>query len=97
MANFKSQDNFGRNRIDCEFSQASGHNCCQDSTFEQEGSDQLSFSKLFFDFDKSNCPNILVFQPSILLDPSVDYESNKYYTPPPIERDILVLVQSFLI
>src|SRR5690606_38539851 len=97
MAKQKKTASASKHGPDCHQHQMAAKNCCEDQTLVLEGIEELSLVKSFEIPDFQMTAMLYALVSCILTSQSVDYYTFDDYSPPPIERDITVLVQSFLI
>lgn len=82
---------------DCKYKQVAKKGCCEDRTLVLEGSEELSIVKSVSIPDVHMTAVLYAMVSFIFTSPSVSHYSFNDYSPPLIERDIPVLIQSFLI
>ena len=85
---------------ECEHNRAhtAKKGCCEDHLLQVEGQDELAQVAASVSMPDFHMVAVLYALVSFISSaPTVDYYSYKDYSPPLIERDIPVLVQSFLI
>ncbi len=97
MAPQKSPCSTDKHDPDCEHQQLTKKGCCEDHTLVLEGSEELSIVKPFSIPDVHMAAVLYAMVSFIFTSPSVSHYSFNDYSPPLIERDIPVLIQSFLI
>ncbi|SHM87135.1 hypothetical protein SAMN04488057_104164 [Cyclobacterium lianum] len=97
MAQHKTPCSSDMHETECEHEHMAMTDCCEDHTLVLEGSEELSLLKTVSVPDFHTTALLFALVSQIFSLPSSDYQSFNDYTPPLIERDIPVLVQSFLI
>ncbi len=97
MAQQKTPCATDKHDLDCDHQQVTKKGCCEDHTLVLEGSEELSIVKSISAPDFQMTAVLYALVSFIFTSPSVDYYSFNDYSPPLINRDITVLVQSFLI
>ncbi len=97
MATKKSTCASEKHDPDCDH-EINKNGCCEDHTLIIEGREDLKVvSKVTLPDFQVAAFVIYTLVSYLFLEPTTDYSSYKDYSPPLIERDIPVLVQSFLI
>jgi hypothetical protein len=97
MATQKSPCATDKHDPDCEHQQVTKKGCCEDQTVVIEGHEDLTQVTKVAVPDFQMIAVLYAVVSFLFSAPAVDYYSYNDYSPPLIERDIPVLVQSFLI
>ncbi len=97
MEQEKSPCSANTHRSDLEHQQLTQNGCCEDQSIVLEGSKEPGIVEIAFVPDFQMTAVLYALVSFIFTSPSIDYDSFNDYSPPVIERDIPVLVQSFLI
>lgn len=97
MAQQKTPCSTDKHDSGCEHQQVTKKGCCEDQTLVIEGQDEIAQSSTLVVPDFQMIAVLVAVISFYFESPVADHYSFLDYSPPQIDRDITVLVQSFLI